>query len=44
MLLFSLFFFHLADYCEPDCTNGGRCDNGVCVCAAGFHGPACEYG
>ena len=44
MLLPFLSSCYIADYCEPDCTNGGRCDNGVCVCPAGFHGPACEYG
>ena len=30
--------------CEPDCTNNGRCIDGVCVCPSGFDGPACEYG
>ena len=30
--------------CQPDCLNGGRCNNGTCECAPGYSGPGCSIG
>ncbi|XP_035668270.1 kielin/chordin-like protein isoform X5 [Branchiostoma floridae] len=27
--------------CQPACENGGKCENGVCLCREGFMGPSC---
>ncbi|CAH1263916.1 NOTCH1 [Branchiostoma lanceolatum] len=27
--------------CQPSCENGGKCENGICLCQEGFMGPSC---
>ncbi|XP_066283009.1 fibrillin-1-like [Branchiostoma lanceolatum] len=27
--------------CQPACENGGKCENGICLCQEGFMGPSC---
>jgi hypothetical protein len=32
-----------SDKCKfVNCSNGGTCDGGACICAAGYEGPLCE--
>ena len=38
------FFFIVANYCTPDCLNGGECTNGRCRCSYGFTGNHCQTG
>lgn len=30
--------------CNPECANGGTCNNGTCICPVGITGKACNEG
>ena len=30
--------------CNPDCMNGGSCENEKCVCRKGYSGSYCQIG
>lgn len=34
----------LASGCNPECANGGTCENGVCRCPRGLSGSSCQTG